>query len=212
MKRTTLCLVVFACLFLAVFAPPVLARDGHHGGHHGGRHHDGHHGGGHHGHHGGHHWSHGGHHGGHHGRHHYNDHYRGHHHRNYYPWGYTPYDEWYGSRYRPYNYGYYAPPLVEFNFDWYDPQPLPPRPLQRPQRYEESEEAPQQVVEERHVSQERLDALRTQGARDYQNKTPMPFDTFDSMSAEERRAYGEEWDRLMLVGDGKGPYFKKKRR
>lgn len=219
MKRT-LCLI-FACLFFVVPVATVLARDGHHGdrghgGHHGGHHGSrghhwnggGHHWGGHHGgHHGGHGWSHRGHHGGHHGRNHYNDHYR-----HYYPWGYAPYyDEWYGPRYRPYNYGYYVPPLVEFNFDLFgDPKPPALPPVQRQQYEQLPEEVPQRFVEERRVSQERLEVLRTQAARDYREKKPMPYDTFDSMSEEERRAYGEEWDRLMLVSGGKGPFFKKK--
>ena len=77
---------------------------------------------------------------------------------------------------------------------------------------EEREELLSQVISRGGtMTGRRLDALRTQAARDYRRHTPMPYDTFDSMSSEERCAYGEEWDRLMIVGGRKGgPFFKKK--
>ena len=209
MKR--LACSLFCCLFLLISASVVLADREHHG-HQWRQERDRHH---HHDHHyrahqqhdrGGHHW--GDHHwnrGGHHWRRddHHHGYRRGHRHPFWNDWWY--YDGW---RFPSHDYRrYHVRPLIEFNFDWFgDPRPL----LPRPQRQYEAlpEEVPQQVVAERHVSQERLDALRTQAARDFRTKTPMPYDSFDSMSKEERRAYGEEWDRLKKsAGDKTGPFY-----
>src|SRR3989344_5579712 len=145
-------------------------------------------------------------------RHHGHHRYRHHNHQRHYGHHYRYHDGW--RRYPRYYYG--IAPLVVFNFDRNDYQPLSPPPYrvikERVVEVErilpEEREDLSQVISRRSVAVgQRLDALRTQAARDYKRKSPMPYDTFDSMSPEERRAYGEEWDRLKRAsGDSSSPF------
>ncbi|OGZ45085.1 MAG: hypothetical protein A3J54_04385 [Candidatus Ryanbacteria bacterium RIFCSPHIGHO2_02_FULL_45_13b] len=136
-----------------------------------------------------------------------------HHHRDYYYGGGRYRRGWYNEPY----YGWYAPGVVVRldPFGWLLPQapvvvkervvvevekPTPP-----PVDYDQEDEGDSPSP----VSEERLDQLRMRAARDFLEKTPMPYSQFDRMSREERTAYGGEWDRHMLLEGGKGPFFKR---
>lgn len=129
-------------------------------------------------------------------RHHHHN-YRRHHHRYYY-----------GEPY--YHGGYYYPGVVVHldPFGWLRPAPVVVEQVvvEKPApAYEEDDSDVTSLSE----LEKRLEKLRTRAARHFMQKTPMPYDVFDGLSPPERRAYGEEWDRHMLLEGGKGPFFRK---